>query len=36
MAAAHKHELGLDVRSAAYVTAIERIFTTYDEQGLAI
>ncbi|XP_050680130.1 glutamate dehydrogenase, mitochondrial-like [Leptidea sinapis] len=30
------HNLGLDVRTAAYITAIEKIFVTYDEQGLAI
>ncbi|XP_038221043.1 glutamate dehydrogenase, mitochondrial-like [Zerene cesonia] len=33
--AASKHNLGLDVRTAAYVTAIEKIFVTYDEHGLA-
>ncbi|XP_048000071.1 glutamate dehydrogenase, mitochondrial-like [Leguminivora glycinivorella] len=36
MRAAKQYDLGLDVRTAAYVTAIERIFLTYDEQGLTI
>ncbi|XP_034839299.1 glutamate dehydrogenase, mitochondrial-like [Maniola hyperantus] len=34
--AALQHELGLDLRTAAYVTAIEKIFVTYDEHGLAL
>ncbi|KAL4703025.1 hypothetical protein ACJJTC_019243 [Scirpophaga incertulas] len=34
MKAAVTHKLGLDVRTAAYITAIEKIFVTYDEQGL--
>lgn len=35
MAASKKYNLGLDCRTAAYITAIERIFVTYDEHGLA-
>ncbi|CAB3227479.1 unnamed protein product [Arctia plantaginis] len=31
-----KHKLGLDLRTSAYITAIEKIFVTYDEHGLAI
>ncbi|XP_023935183.2 glutamate dehydrogenase, mitochondrial [Bicyclus anynana] len=34
--AAIQHKLGLDLRTAAYVTAIEKIFVTYDEHGLAL
>ncbi|KAF9412587.1 hypothetical protein HW555_008950 [Spodoptera exigua] len=34
-AAAKTHNLGVDLRTAAYVTAIEKIFATYDEHGLA-
>ncbi|XP_026333453.1 glutamate dehydrogenase, mitochondrial-like isoform X2 [Hyposmocoma kahamanoa] len=29
------HNLGLDLRTAAYITSIVKIFTTYDEMGLA-
>ncbi|XP_028044217.1 glutamate dehydrogenase, mitochondrial-like [Bombyx mandarina] len=35
MHAAKSHSLGLNLRTAAYVTAIEKIFVTYDEHGLA-
>ncbi|CAH3996415.1 unnamed protein product [Pieris brassicae] len=34
--AASAHNLGIDVRTAAYINAIEKIFVTYDEQGVAI
>ncbi|XP_045487866.1 glutamate dehydrogenase, mitochondrial isoform X2 [Pieris rapae] len=34
--AACAHNLGMDVRTAAYINAIEKIFVTYDEQGVAI
>ncbi|XP_059061497.1 glutamate dehydrogenase, mitochondrial-like [Achroia grisella] len=36
MRAATEHNLGIDLRTAAYITAIKKIFVTYDEQGLAI
>ncbi|XP_049871068.1 glutamate dehydrogenase, mitochondrial-like [Pectinophora gossypiella] len=35
MRACKEHKLGVDLRTSAYITAIEKIFTTYDEQGLA-
>jgi len=35
MAAGKEYELGLDVRTAAYVVALEKIFNTYAEAGLA-
>ncbi|KAJ8719247.1 hypothetical protein PYW07_016803 [Mythimna separata] len=34
-AAAKTHNLGIDLRTAAYITSIEKIFVTYDEHGLA-
>ncbi|KPJ05845.1 Glutamate dehydrogenase, mitochondrial [Papilio xuthus] len=34
--AASTHNLELDMRTAAYITAIEKIFVTYDEHGLAL
>ncbi|XP_068626155.1 glutamate dehydrogenase, mitochondrial-like [Battus philenor] len=34
--AATTHNLQLDMRTAAYITAIEKIFVTYDEHGLAL
>ncbi|XP_030031297.2 glutamate dehydrogenase, mitochondrial-like [Manduca sexta] len=36
MRSAKMHNLGLDLRTAAYITAIEKIFVTYDEMGLAL
>ncbi|XP_041968508.1 glutamate dehydrogenase, mitochondrial-like [Aricia agestis] len=36
MRSAQTHSLGLDLRTAAYITAIEKIFVTYDEHGLAL
>ncbi|XP_049871155.1 glutamate dehydrogenase, mitochondrial-like [Pectinophora gossypiella] len=35
MRACKEHKLGIDLRTSAYITAIEKIFTTYDEMGLA-
>ncbi|XP_026731610.1 glutamate dehydrogenase, mitochondrial-like isoform X2 [Trichoplusia ni] len=35
IATAKTHKLGLDMRTAAYINAIEKIFCTYDEHGLA-
>ncbi|CAD0200552.1 unnamed protein product [Chrysodeixis includens] len=35
IASAKTHKLGLDMRTAAYISAIEKIFCTYDEHGLA-
>lgn len=35
MKTAMKFDLGLDLRTAAYVNSIEKIFTTYDEAGLS-
>jgi len=34
METAHEYNLGLDVRAAAYVVAMEKIFNTYHEAGL--
>jgi len=34
MATAQAYDLGLDVRSAAYVVALEKIYNTYSEAGL--
>ena len=34
MKCARDYNLGLDIRAAAYVVALEKIFNTYSEAGL--
>jgi len=33
---AKKHELGLDLRTATYISAIEKIFVSYNSSGLTM
>lgn len=34
MKAAMKHNLGLDLRTAAFIVAIEKVFKVYQDAGL--
>jgi glutamate dehydrogenase (NAD(P)+) len=35
MHACERYDLGLDLRTAAYITSIEKIFRVYNEAGLS-